>query len=134
MTTVSLRFSRLTGVSLIPDWCGRLAAGLIHRLCADFALGIRINQSCTSTYRNLALTRVTNPAASRFSRLRSSTPRPCRSDGALVSVTIDTAAGETGGRPVKGKGPTNAGRAILISHGRRAQTIHSDHGEQTVGV
>ena len=33
MTTVSLHFSRLTGVSLIPDWCGRLAAGLIHRLC-----------------------------------------------------------------------------------------------------
>ena len=42
MTTVSLDFSRLSGVSLIPDWCGRLAAGLIHRLCADFALGFRI--------------------------------------------------------------------------------------------
>ena len=42
MTTVSLHFSRLTGASLIPDWCGRLAAGLIHRLCADFALGFRI--------------------------------------------------------------------------------------------
>ena len=45
MTTVSWHFSRLTGVtgvSLIPDWCGRLAARLIHRLCADFALGFRI--------------------------------------------------------------------------------------------
>ena len=49
MTTVSLHFSRLSGVSLIPDWCGRLAAGLIHRLCAGFALGFRIIPSCTSS-------------------------------------------------------------------------------------
>ena len=46
MTTVSLHFPRLTGVSLNPVWCGSLSARLIHRWFGHSAQDAQISEKC----------------------------------------------------------------------------------------